>query len=77
MDFASDYARALFTLELDEAEIRRGVPADRRRWLDQLRELDLRRVLFAHDLLSWDRELVEGSEPGGERRDCSSQPAQG
>ena len=60
MDFASDYARALFTLSLDEAEVQQGLPEYRRPWLQQLHELDLRRVLFAHDLLAWDRELVAG-----------------
>ncbi len=64
MDFASDYARALFTLNLDEAEVQQGIQAARRPWLDQLRELDLRRVLFAHDLLSWDRDLIARPEAG-------------
>lgn len=58
VDFASEYARAIFTLSLDEAEIRQGLPEVRRPWIDHLRELDVRRVYFAHDLLIWDRDLA-------------------
>ncbi len=55
MDFASDYARAQFTLDTDGGDPDRE-PYSSRPWLRDALRLDLRRVLFAHDLLAWDRE---------------------
>ncbi len=62
MDFASDYARAQFTLDTDGADPGQE-PYSSRPWLHEARRLDLRRVLFAHDLLAWDRALT-ADEPG-------------
>ncbi|HET9899027.1 MAG TPA: N-acyl homoserine lactonase family protein [Streptosporangiaceae bacterium] len=53
MDFASDYARAQFTLDTEGADTDQE-PYTSRPWLHEVRRLDLRRVLFAHDLLAWD-----------------------
>jgi N-acyl homoserine lactone hydrolase len=53
---ASDYGRALFTLDLADP-----APADTPPWLAELQRLDVRRALFAHDLVSWDKaEATDG-----------------
>ena len=53
-DSASDYGRAQFSLDVAAAgtganEGAAGAPT----WLAELGQLDVRRVLFAHDLLAW------------------------
>jgi N-acyl homoserine lactone hydrolase len=58
-DGASDYMRALFTLEVADSD-----PAATRPWLAELRRLDVRRTLFAHDLLSWDKAATGAPGPG-------------
>jgi N-acyl homoserine lactone hydrolase len=55
VDFASDYARVQFGLDVAAANPAEAVPSPAG-WWAELRELDIRRVLFAHDLLAWDRE---------------------
>lgn len=52
-DFASDYARARLSQELEQAGYadETGYPA----WMDIVDALDPWRVLFAHDVASWER----------------------
>ena len=54
-DSASDFGRALLTIDVlaasEEAEAAASVPP----WLSDLRELELQRVLFAHDTLTYRR----------------------
>ncbi|MGH3401802.1 MAG: N-acyl homoserine lactonase family protein [Streptosporangiaceae bacterium] len=50
---ASDYARAQFGLDVEAADSGTVAPAPPP-WLAELRELDVRRVFFAHDRLVWD-----------------------
>jgi N-acyl homoserine lactone hydrolase len=56
VNFASDYERAQFSLSVETAAdtITPAPPS----WLAELRELDVRRALFAHDRLSWNKEGV-------------------
>jgi N-acyl homoserine lactone hydrolase len=51
-DSASDYGRARFSLDVGPAESGAAGPATPA-WLAELGSLDVRRVLFAHDLVSW------------------------
>lgn len=60
-DFASDYAREQFSWDPGQDE-----PAGPS-WLSQLRALDIRLALFAHDQLAWDRDAVAGRWPGTQR----------
>jgi N-acyl homoserine lactone hydrolase len=56
-DFASDYARTQFGCDIGHDESHE--PA----WLHQLRTLDVRLALFAHDQLAWDRDTAAGHWP--------------
>jgi len=56
-DCATDYARAQFTLDVAAAGAGHA-GLDSPGWLTDLQGLDVRRVLFAHDLLAWDRDHV-------------------
>jgi N-acyl homoserine lactone hydrolase len=62
-DVASDYARALFGLDVEMARLGSAVPPPPP-WLTKLRELDVRRVLFAHDMLAWDSDDFLGRDVG-------------
>jgi N-acyl homoserine lactone hydrolase len=53
VDFASDYARAQFGLDVEVDTDEELTPAPPL-WLAELRHLDIRRALFAHDRLVWD-----------------------
>jgi N-acyl homoserine lactone hydrolase len=53
-DSASDYGRAQFSLDVAAAGTGADAgPAAAPSWLAELGQLDVRRVLFAHDLLAW------------------------
>jgi N-acyl homoserine lactone hydrolase len=54
VDFASDYARAQYGFDV-EADTDEEITPAPLPWLAELRRLDIRRVLFAHDRLVWDR----------------------
>jgi N-acyl homoserine lactone hydrolase len=49
---ASDFARAHYAWQLQRAGSQEDLP-DVPPWLSTLQELDVRRVFFSHDLLSW------------------------
>jgi glyoxylase-like metal-dependent hydrolase (beta-lactamase superfamily II) len=50
---ASDFARAHYAWQLRQAGSEEDLP-DLPEWMATVQDLDIRRVLFAHDLLSWD-----------------------
>lgn len=54
MDFASDFARARFTTTLIAKPSERG-QEPWVEWFGRIGKLDVRRALFAHDLLAWER----------------------
>lgn len=56
---ASDYARAQFGFDV-EASTREKITPPPPAWLTDLRALDVRRVLFAHDLLAWEADRLSG-----------------
>jgi glyoxylase-like metal-dependent hydrolase (beta-lactamase superfamily II) len=62
MDSASEFARAQFALALRESGSTEEAP-NPPLWLCQLREHEVRLVLFAHDLLSWDRDRISSELP--------------
>jgi hypothetical protein len=54
MDDASDFARAEYSLRVGDGQQARSV-TDPPAWLTVLDRLDIQQVMFAHDLLVWDR----------------------
>jgi N-acyl homoserine lactone hydrolase len=54
VDFASDYGRAQFGLEVEATGSGTVIPAPPA-WLAAVRDLDVQTVLFAHDRLAWHR----------------------
>jgi N-acyl homoserine lactone hydrolase len=69
MGDASDYGRAQFSLDVAAAagpaeagpQGAAGAGTDPPAWLRDLQELDIQRVLFAHDILAWDAPQARGT----------------